>query len=150
MSDQSKQTTIAEGTVIDGSIRSEGQINLSGVLKGKLDALALTVAPTGKVQGKIKVGELRSSGEVSGEILAETAELGGRVADQTVIRAKNLQVKLSKEEGGVKVSFGNCELQVGEKPSQSGSKKQHGRQEQNARDQQQQKNAAEPVAKLVR
>ncbi len=148
MSDQSKQTTIAEGTVIDGSIRSEGQINLSGVLKGKLDAPALDVTPTGKVQGKIKVGELRSSGEVSGEILAETAELGGRVADQTVIRAKNLQVKLSKEEGGVKVSFGNCELQVGEKPAQAGSKK-HGRQEQNARDQQQQKKVAEPVAKLV-
>ena len=139
MSDQSKETTIAEGTEFDGTIRSEGHISLSGVLKGKLDAPSLSVSSTGKVQGKIKVGELRSTGEVAGEIEAETAELGGTVADHTVIRAKTIEVKLSKEKGGVEVSFGNCELQVGDKSSRGGSKKQHGsdeRQQQHDRDQQ--------------
>jgi hypothetical protein len=70
------------------------------------------------VQGKIKVTDLCSEGEISGEIEANTVELSGQVNDQTVIRAKSLQVKLTKSDGGVEVSFGNCELEVGDKQAE--------------------------------
>jgi len=122
MSDRSKQTVIENGTEFDGTIVSECPITLSGTIKGQLDAPSLDVTPEGSVHGKVTVGELKSEGEVSGEIEAGSVELSGRVSDQTVIRAKTLQVKLSKDKGGVEVSFGNCELEVGDMPVKSKGK----------------------------
>ena len=120
MSDQAKHTIIESGTEFDGSVKSECPISLSGTVKGQLDAPSLLVTPTGCMKGKVKVGELRSQGEISGELEAGNVELSGRVSDQTVIRAKNLEVKLSRENGGVEVSFGNCELEVGDVPAAGG------------------------------
>jgi len=114
MSDQKKHTVIEDGTEFDGTVKSDCPISLSGKVKGKLNAPSLMITPTGSVKGKVKVGELRSEGEVSGELEAGNVELAGKVCDQTTIRAKNLEVKLSQQEGGVQVSFGNCELQVGD------------------------------------
>jgi cytoskeletal protein CcmA (bactofilin family) len=118
MSDKLKQTVIEEGTEFDGKISSECGILLSGLLQGELNAPSLKVTPSGMLQGKIKVTDLWSEGEISGEIEANTVELSGQVNDQTVIRAKSLQVKLTKSDGGVEVSFGNCELEVGDKQAE--------------------------------
>ena len=118
MSDKTKQTVIEEGTEFDGKISSDCGILLSGMLQGELNAPSLKVTPSGMVQGKIKVTELWSEGEISGEVEANTVELSGQVNDKTVIRAKSLQVKLAKSDGGVEVSFGNCELEVGDKQAE--------------------------------
>jgi hypothetical protein len=67
------------------------------------------------MNGKVKVKELRSEGEVSGEISADAVELSGTVKDSTVIQAKTLEVKLSQQ-NGMQVSFGNCRLQVSGAP----------------------------------
>jgi cytoskeletal protein CcmA (bactofilin family) len=118
MSDKKRQTVIEEGTEFDGKISSDCGILLSGMLQGELNAPSLKVTPSGMVQGKIKVTDLHSEGEISGEIDAHTVELSGQVNDKTVIRAKSLEVKLTKSGGGVEVSFGNCELAVGDKPAE--------------------------------
>jgi cytoskeletal protein CcmA (bactofilin family) len=122
MSDNRKQTVIEAGTEFDGSVKSQCAITLSGILKGQLHAPALTITESGSVQGKVKVTALKSLGEVSGDIEAEEVVLSGRVNDQTTIRAKSLEVKLTKATGGVAVSFGNCELQVGDKPPATSEK----------------------------
>ena len=64
--------------------------------------------------GRVEVQALRSEGEVAGEIHAETVELAGRVSDQTVINAKSLEVRLNQPDGSLRVTFGNCELNVGD------------------------------------
>ena len=109
-----KQTIIEDGTEFDGSVSSSCDIMLSGRLKGEVLAPALTVGPTGSVHGCVKVEQLVSEGEVSGEIDAQSVELSGKVNDRTVINADSLEVKLSKS-SGVQVTFGNCELRVGER-----------------------------------
>jgi cytoskeletal protein CcmA (bactofilin family) len=114
MHDHSKHTVIENGTEFDGSVRSECPITLSGKLKGQVSAPALMVTPSGSVQGQIKVSQLRAQGEIAGTIEAEAVELSGRVHDQTVIRARTLEVALTQTSGGVQVTFGNCELQVGD------------------------------------
>ncbi|MBC7173633.1 MAG: hypothetical protein H5U40_14430 [Polyangiaceae bacterium] len=43
--------------------------------------------------------------------------LSGRVRDNTVIRARSLEVKLSPEKGMMQVIFGECALDVGDMPS---------------------------------
>jgi hypothetical protein len=82
------------------------------------------VTATGSVNGQVKVAQLKAQGSVSGEIEAEAVELSGRVSDQTVIRAKTLEVMLTQPSGGLQVTFGNCELHVGEhKPARHEDKK---------------------------
>ena len=116
MSDTPNQTVIADDAEFDGTLTSRGPVSLRGTLKGKLSAPRLEVAPGGSVQGDVKVKELSSEGEVSGNIEADAVRLAGRVSDQTVISATTLEVKLGDGgQGALQVTFGNCELNVGEK-----------------------------------
>ncbi len=110
-----KHTILEDGTEFDGSIRSKCPITVSGKLKGEVSAPSLTVTHSGSVHGQVKVSQLKSQGEIAGEIDAETVELSGRVSDQTTIRATTLEVMLNQTNGKLQVTFGNCELQVGEK-----------------------------------
>jgi cytoskeletal protein CcmA (bactofilin family) len=94
---------------------------VKGKIEGDLNAPALAVSSSGAVHGRIKVGEIRSQGELAGEFDADTVQLSGTVRDNTVIRAKSLEVKLSPPNGKMQVVFGECELEVGtehaEKPA---------------------------------
>lgn len=115
MAENTKQTIIESGTEFDGSLKSQCAVVLSGNLKGQVSAPSLTVTPTGSVHGQVKVQQLKAQGAVSGEIEAEAVELSGRVSDQTVIRAKTLEVMLTQPSGGLQVTFGNCELNIGDR-----------------------------------
>lgn len=135
MADATKQTIIENGTEFDGTIKSQCEIVLRGKLRGDVSAPALTVSPSGVVQGKVKVTQLKAEGEIAGELEAESIQISGRVSDQTVIRAKTLEVALTQPQGGLQVTFGNCDLQVGDKntraqekgkSSASGKEKEHG------------------------
>jgi cytoskeletal protein CcmA (bactofilin family) len=120
MSETPKQTVIENGTEFDGTIKSACPISVSGKMKGRLDAPTLTVTSSGAVHGQVRVTQLKSQGEIAGEIQADTVELSGRVSDQTVINAQTLEVKLNQPGGGLQVMFGNCELNVGQKADRGG------------------------------
>jgi cytoskeletal protein CcmA (bactofilin family) len=110
-----KQTIVESGTEFEGVVRSQCAIVVSGQVKGEITAPTLTLKPEGTVRGKIKVSQLKSEGSLGGEIDAESVELSGSVSDDTVIRAAALEVKLNQSAGNkLRVSFGNCELQVGD------------------------------------
>jgi cytoskeletal protein CcmA (bactofilin family) len=111
----SRLTVVEEGTELNGSVTSTCPVVIRGRVSGELTSPALTVAPSGAVAGKVRVGTIVSSGEVSGEIEADHANLSGRVADETVIRARTLEVKLSSE-GRMSVTFGEARLEVGDEP----------------------------------
>ena len=122
MADDTRKTIIENGTEFDGTIKSERPIVLSGNIKGQVTAPSLDVLQSGVVKGTVKVSQFSCKGEVGGEVMAESVELSGRVCDATVIKAKTLDVKLAQTEGGVEVSFGNCELHVGDLPAKTNSK----------------------------
>ena len=115
-----KQTIIESGTEFEGVVRSQCAIVVSGQMKGEVSAPTLTLKPEGSVRGKIKVTQLKSEGSLGGEIDADSVELSGSVSDDTVIRAAALEVKLNQNAGSkLRVSFGNCELQVGDSAAKS-------------------------------
>jgi len=122
MAEQMKQTVIESGTQIDGTIKSERPIVLSGNITGKITAPSLEITKEGTVNGTVTVSQFSCKGEVGGEVIAESVELAGRVSDSTVIKSKTLDVKLAQGEGGVQVTFGNCELQVGDLPARPAAK----------------------------
>jgi cytoskeletal protein CcmA (bactofilin family) len=109
-----RKTLVEEGTQFKGSLSSDCPIEVKGRIEGDLTAPALAVSASGAVHGKVKVGQIQSSGELAGEFDADTVQLSGVVKDNTVIRAKSLEVKLEPANGGkMQVIFGECELEVG-------------------------------------
>ncbi len=112
-----KQTVVEEGTHFKGSMTSTCPVLVNGRIEGDIETPALSVSATGSVKGKAKVGEVHSQGEIEGEFDADTVRLAGRIRDNTVIRAKSLEVKLSSENNKMQVIFGECELSVGDAPT---------------------------------
>ncbi len=108
-----RKTLVEEGTSFKGSMSSDCPIEVKGRIEGDLSAPALQVSPSGAVHGKVKVGEFRSQGEIAGEFDADSVQLSGTVKDNTVIRAKSLEVKLAPTGGKMQVIFGECQLEVG-------------------------------------
>lgn len=118
-----KQTIVEEGTEFRGTLLSTCPVVVRGRIEGQIDTPSLTVSDKGAVHGKAKVGTIRSQGELAGEFDADVVELAGRVKDNTIIRAKSLEVKLSTEDQKMQVMFGECELQVGDSPDDDGGPK---------------------------
>ncbi len=112
-----KRTLVEEGTTFKGSLTSTCPILVKGTINGDLEAPSLTVAATGSVSGKVKAGELKSEGELSGEFDVDKVVLSGSVKDNTVIRAKALEVKLSVTGSKMQVVFGEVQLDIGDMPS---------------------------------
>jgi cytoskeletal protein CcmA (bactofilin family) len=112
-----KRTLVEEGTEFKGSMKSSCPIVVMGKIEGDVTGPSIQITPSGVVAGVVRVTELRSDGEVAGEVNADTVTLSGRVRDNTVIRAKTLEVSLSRSSGPpMEVVFGQCELSVGDVP----------------------------------
>lgn len=111
-----KRTLVEEGTTFKGSLTSTCPILVKGTITGDLEAPSLTVASTGSVSGKVKAGELKSEGEISGEFDVDKVVLSGAVKDNTVIRAKTLEVKLAVTGSKLQVVFGEVQLDIGDQP----------------------------------
>ena len=112
-----KRTLVEEGTEFKGSMKSSCPIVVMGKVEGDVAGPSIHVTASGVVAGVVKVTELRSDGEVAGEVNADTVTLAGRVRENTVIRARTLEVSLSRSSGQMEVVFGQCELSVGDAPN---------------------------------
>lgn len=116
-----RESVIAHGTSCKGTVTSECPVTVSGIVDGELSAPALVVTESGSVNGKVKVEDLKSNGEISGEIDAGSMQLSGKVLDNTAIRAKALEVKLSSENSGkLELVFGTASVDVGPAPMADG------------------------------
>lgn len=111
-----KRTLIEDETEFKGVFSSKCPIVVRGTIDGEVAGPSLHVSPSGSVSGTVKVQHLHSEGTLSGRFEAEEVELSGVVKDKTVIRARSMEVKLSPDKGALEVTFGECELEVGEVP----------------------------------
>jgi len=112
-----KHTLVEEGTEFKGTMSSSCPIVVMGKVEGDVAGPVIHITPSGVVSGMVKVKQLRSDGELAGEVEADTVEISGRVRDRTVIRARSLEVSLTAQKGGMQVVFGECELSVGDEPN---------------------------------
>jgi len=112
-----KHTLIEQGTEFKGTMKSSCPVVVNGRIEGDLSAPELEVTATGTVQGNIKAERLISRGVLSGNIDAGDLFLSGSIGSKTVIKAKNLEVKLNPEQGRMELTIGECTLDVGDEPS---------------------------------
>lgn len=115
--DSDKQTFVEEGTEFKGTMTSSCPVAVRGTLDGDIKAPMLTITETGTVTGNVEAASIRSEGVLAGKVDAEDIFLSGKVRDNTVIRAKSLEVKISQEKSKLEVTFGECMLEVGEDPA---------------------------------
>lgn len=112
-----RETIIADGTVMKGSVNSDCPVTVSGKIDGELEAPTLHITQSGSVNGQILVEKINSEGEISGEIEAQEVILSGKVRDKTSIKAKTLEVKLNAQDPDVlNLTFGECSIDVGNEP----------------------------------
>ena len=116
---ETKRTLIEDGTELKGTLTSTCPIVVMGRVEGDLTGPSVEVTESGVVNGKAKVTELRSRGELAGEFDAERVELSGRVRDKTRIRAQSLEVSLKRDDARIEMVFGDCELAVGDAPDKA-------------------------------
>jgi cytoskeletal protein CcmA (bactofilin family) len=117
-----KQTLVEEGTEFKGTLKSSCAVVVNGTIDGEVDAPEITITRSGAVLGAIKAKKVRSQGTLSGNVDAGDVFLAGSVRSNTVIKAKSLEVKLgSSEKGQLEVTFGECNLEVGEAPKEEDS-----------------------------
>lgn len=117
-----KQTLVEEGTEFKGTLKSSCAVVVNGTIDGEVDAPEITITRSGAVLGAIKAKKVRSQGTLSGNVDAGDVFLAGSVRSNTVIRAKSLEVKLgSSDKGHLEVTFGECNLEVGEAPREEDS-----------------------------
>jgi cytoskeletal protein CcmA (bactofilin family) len=112
-----KQTLIENGTEFKGTMKSTCPVVVNGRVEGELSAPELDVTATGTVRGNIKAERLSSRGTLSGNIDAGDLFLSGTVGSKTVIKAKNIEVKLAPEQGRMELTIGECTLDVGDEPT---------------------------------
>jgi cytoskeletal protein CcmA (bactofilin family) len=112
-----RRTLVEEETEFKGTLTSRCPVIVMGKLDGEIDAPSVHISSTGSVAGSVLVGELSSEGQLAGEVEAESVRLSGQIKDNTVIRAKTLEVRLARQHGKMEVVFGECELAVGDEPS---------------------------------
>jgi cytoskeletal protein CcmA (bactofilin family) len=112
-----KHTLIEQGTEFKGTMKSSCPVVVNGRLEGELSAPELDITATGVVLGKIKAERLSSRGNLSGNIDAGDLFLSGSVGNKTTIKAKNLEVRLSPDQGRMELTIGECSLEVGDEPS---------------------------------
>jgi cytoskeletal protein CcmA (bactofilin family) len=117
-----KQTLVEEGTEFKGTLKSSCAVVVNGTIDGEVDAPEITITRSGAVLGAIKAKKVRSQGTLSGNVDAGDVFLSGSVRSNTVIKAKSLEVKLgSSDKGQLEVTFGDCNLEVGEAPKDEDS-----------------------------
>jgi len=112
-----KHTLIEQGTEFKGTMKSTCPVVVNGRVEGELSAPELDVTTTGTVRGNIKADRLSSRGTLSGNIDAGDLFLSGSVGSKTVIKAKNLEVKLAPEQGRMELTIGECTLDIGDEPT---------------------------------
>lgn len=81
---------IGKDTVIDGTLRSTGNIHISGTVKGNVDVQGRTVVMPG--------------GAVEGEIVSTSAEIGGKVKGQVSVKERLVLKASAVVDGDLKTS----------------------------------------------
>lgn len=107
--------TIVSGTLIEGTIKSESDIRIDGVIKGSLNCNAkVIIGPTGFIEGEVRCKNAVIEGTFEGilqvsELLnvRESAKITGDVSTNKLIVQSNAVFNVTCQMGGIVKSNSN-------------------------------------------
>ena len=98
-------TIVAEGTHFRGDFNSRCPMIVNGRIEGDVKAPAVTVTPSGALQGKVEAKRISCSGSVAGVLEADAIELSGAIARDTIVRAQRLNLDVESTSGRIEIAF---------------------------------------------
>lgn len=72
----SKPSIISEGFTFEGTITSDGVLNIAGTVRGKITAKSVLIDSTGQVDGELNSEQLVIKGQLKGEVNCEDLNVG--------------------------------------------------------------------------
>lgn len=107
---------IANDVIIEGNVRTDGELQLDGTINGDLSCGNLVMGETGAVNGQILADDLIIRGKVKGEIQARTVRLEKSAIVDGDVYHESLAV-----ESGAQLTGRFSHRQPGEMPGAVGS-----------------------------
>jgi len=71
-----KPSIISEGFTFEGTIISDGVLNISGTVRGKITAKSVLIDSSGKVDGELNSEQLVIKGQLHGDVSCEDLNVG--------------------------------------------------------------------------
>src|SRR5262245_3129163 len=85
-------TIVEEGSEFRGNFTSTRPIAVNGRIEGDVSAPAVMVTNSGAVHGNVEAKTISCRGSAAGVLAADTIELSGSIAQNTVIRAQRVNL----------------------------------------------------------
>ena len=99
---------VSENSEFKGNIKTDGEVQIDGLLRGNVAAKQIVVGEGGKVRGDITSNFLRICGKVEGDIRAETIEMAASSSVKGNVYKKTISI-----EHGAKIIGNINELESG-------------------------------------
>ena len=71
-----KPSILSEGFTFEGTIVSDGVLNISGIVRGKVTAKSVLIDSTGHVDGELNTENLVIKGDLKGDVNCEDLNIG--------------------------------------------------------------------------
>jgi len=71
-----KPSIISEGFIFEGTITSDGVLNIAGTVRGKITAKSVLIDASGQVDGELNSDQLVIKGHLKGEVNCEDLNVG--------------------------------------------------------------------------
>ena len=71
-----KPSIISEGFTFEGTITSDGVLNIAGTVRGKITAKSVLIDASGRVDGELNSDQLVIKGQIKGEVNCEDLNIG--------------------------------------------------------------------------
>ena len=101
-------TIVEEGSEFRGNFTSSRPIIVNGRIEGDVRAPAVMVTNSGAIQGNVEAKTISCRGSAAGVLDADTIELSGAIAQNTVIRAQRLNLNIVSTSGKIELAFGQA------------------------------------------
>lgn len=101
-------TIVEEGTAFAGDFESTCPIIVKGRVEGDVKAPTVTITHSGEVKGNVEAKTIVCKGSAAGVLEADTIELSGSIAQNTVVRARRLNLNIESTSGRIELAFGQA------------------------------------------
>src|SRR5262249_53450811 len=96
---------VESGTDFKGTFTSSCPIVVNGSIEGDVTAPGVKVTPSGVLHGHVHARSISCRGSAAGVFEADTIELSGAIAQNTIIRAQRLNLNIASTSGRIELAF---------------------------------------------
>ena len=95
-----KPSIISEGFTFEGTITSDGVLNIAGTVRGKVTAKSVLIDASGQVEGELNSEQLVIKGQLKGEVNCDDLNIGPLARVDGTISYKYIHIQRGSKVSG--------------------------------------------------